>query len=309
MSFLIVGVDGGGTKTKVIVADEQGQELATATGGGSAARPGQTTQAAEMIAATVAEALASCERTGEVPRVLCAGLAGAGREPERQAVREALVRLEVADHVMIEPDATVALEDAFGDGPGILLVSGTGSSCFGRSPTGQFNRCGGWGLNIGDEGSGAWIGRKTLSIVAAAADGREPETALLPAVLAALELESSDGLVFWASHADPAALAKLAGTVVTVAATGDLRANSLLALAAEELVTHVRALARQLFNDERAAIPVALAGGLMERGSFLRKLVETRLKSAVPGAVVRAEPVVPVRGAVRMALAAAKARR
>lgn len=308
MSFLIVGVDGGGTKTKVVVADEQGHELATATGGGSAARPGQTTQAAEMIAQTVKEALAACERQDEVPRVLCAGLAGAGREPERQAVREALVRLEVADHVIVEPDATVALVDAFGDGPGILLVSGTGSACFGRSHTGAFGRCGGWGLNIGDEGSGAWIGRKALSIVAAAADGREPETALLPAVLTALELESSDGLVVWAAHADPAALAKLASTVITVAATGDLRANSLLAMAAEELVTHVRALARQLFADERASIPVALAGGLMERGSFLRKLVEVRLKSAVPGAEVRLEPVVPARGAVRMAMQAAKKR-
>lgn len=308
MSFIIVGVDGGGTKTKVSVTNAQGQELATATGGGSAARPGQTTHAAEVIAQTVAEALASCDRAGEVPRVLCAGLAGAGREPERQAVREALVRLEVADHVIIEPDATIALEDAFGDGAGILLVSGTGSACFGRSPSGVFARCGGWGLNIGDEGSGAWIGRKTLSIAAAAADGREPETALLPATLTALELESSDGLVAWAAAADPAALAKLTTTVMTVAATGDLRANSLLALAAEELVTHVRALARSLFADERAAIPVALAGGLMERGSFLRKLVETRLKSAVPGAAVRVEPVVPVRGAVRIALQAAKAR-
>ncbi len=308
MSYLIVGVDGGGTKTKVVVADEQGQELATATGAGSAARPGQTTHAAEVIAQTVAEALALCDRSGEVPRVLCAGLAGAGREPERQAVREALVRLEVADHVIVEPDAIVALQDAFGVGPGILLVSGTGSSCFGRSPTGAFGRCGGWGLNIGDEGSGAWIGRKALSVVAAAADGREPDTALLPAVLTALELESSDGLVAWAAQADPAALARIASTVITVAATGDLRTNSLLALATEELVTHVRALARQLFADERATIPVALAGGLMERGSFLRKLVELRLKSAVPGATVRTEPVMPARGAVQMALQAAKQR-
>ncbi len=308
MSFLIVGVDGGGTKTRVIVADERGHELASATGGGSAARPGQTTQAAEVIAQTVTEALAACDRSGEVPRVLCAGLAGAGREPERQAVREALVRLEVADLVLVEPDAIIALDDAFGDGPGILLVSGTGSSCFGRSPTGTFGRCGGWGPNIGDEGSGGWIGRRALSIAAAAADGREPETTLLPAVLTALELESSDGLIAWAAHADPAALARLANPVITVAATGDLRANSLLAMAAEELVTHVRALARQLFTDERASIPVALAGGLMERGSFIRTKVEQRLKSAVPGAVVRTEPVVPARGAVRLALKAAKAR-
>lgn len=306
MSYLIVGVDGGGTKTKVIVADAQGKELGTATGGGSAARPGQTTRAAEVIAETVAAALAACDRTGDIPRVLCAGLAGAGRDAERQAMRRALGKLGIADRIIIEPDATIAMEDAFGDGPGILLVSGTGSSCFGRSPTGQFSRCGGWGLTIGDEGSGAWIGKRALSVVAAAADGREPETALLPAVLTALELETSDGLVAWAADADPAALAQLSTTVVTVAATGDQRASSLLALAAEELVTHVRALARQLFSDERAAIPVALSGGLMERGSFLRKLVESRLKSSVPGAIVRQEPVVPVHGAIRLAMQAAK---
>ncbi len=302
MSILIVGVDGGGTKTKVIVADGQGRELATATGPGSAVRPGEASSAADVIAHTVREALAACDRGEDTPAVLCAGLAGAGRESERHAVREALVRLEVADHVIVEPDALIALEDAFGDGPGILLVSGTGSSCFGRSPTGAFARCGGWGPNIGDEGSGAWIGRKALSVVSAAADGREPETTLLAATLTALELEDSDGLIAWAAHATPAMLARLASTVITVAATGDQRANTILAMAAEELVTHVRALARQLFVDERAAIPVALAGGLMERGSFVRKLVEHRLKSAVPGATVRTEPVLPARGAVRIAL-------
>lgn len=303
MSRLIVGVDGGGTKTKVIVADEQGRELATASGPGSAVRPpGGASQAAEVIAEAVREALSAGALADETPSVLCAGLSGAGREPERLAVRDALRRLNVADHVIVEPDASIALEDAFGDGPGILLVSGTGSSCFGRSPTGAFGRCGGWGPSIGDEGSGAWIGRRALSIVAASADGREPETALLGAVLTALELENSEGLIGWAQTATPATLARLASTVITVAALGDQRANSLLTMAAEELVTHVRALARQLFLEERATIPVALAGGLMERGSFLRKLVEHRLKSAAPGATVRSEPVVPARGAVRMAL-------
>lgn len=309
MSSLIVGVDGGGTKTKVIVADMQGNELATTTGPGSAVRPpGGAPHSAEVIAETLREALAACGRSDETPSVLCAGLSGAGREPERLAVREALMRLQVADQVIVEPDASIALEDAFGDGPGILLVSGTGSSCFGRSPTGVFARCGGWGPNVGDEGSGAWIGRKALSIVSASADGREPDTALLAAVLTALELENSDGLIAWAAHATPAMLARLASTVITVAALGDQRANSLLAMAAEELVTHVRALSRQLFLDERATIPVALAGGLMERGSFLRKLVEHRLKSAAPGATVRAASVEPARGAVRMAMHKARQR-
>jgi glucosamine kinase len=73
-------------------------------------------------------------------------------------------------------------------------------------------------------------------------------------------------------------------------------------LAAEELVLHVRTLARRLFSDERAAVPVALSGGLLARGSLMRKLVEHRLRSAVPGAVVRHDEVDAARGAVRIAL-------
>jgi glucosamine kinase len=63
----------------------------------------------------------------------------------------------------------------------------------------------------------------------------------------------------------------------------------------------VRTLARQLFVDERAAVPVALAGGMLKRGSFLRRLVEHRLKSAVPGSVLHGEEVVAARGAVKLA--------
>ncbi len=89
---------------------------------------------------------------------------------------------------------------------------------------------------------------------------------------------------------------------MSVADAGDLRANAIVSLAVEELSLHVRALARQLFVDERASLPVALSGGMLQRGSTLRRRLEHRLKTAVPGAQVSAEDVVPVRGAVRGAL-------
>ncbi|HEX5635030.1 MAG TPA: BadF/BadG/BcrA/BcrD ATPase family protein, partial [Gemmatimonadales bacterium] len=149
---------------------------------------------------------------------------------------------------------------------------------------------------------GAWIGRRALSIVSAAADGREPETALTGAILTAAEVNAVGELVAWASAADRPRLASLAPVVMSVADAGDLRANALLTLAAEELMLHVRALARQLFVDERASFTVALAGGLMTRGATLRKRVEHRLRTGVPGAQLRPDEVVPVRGAVKGAL-------
>ncbi len=302
MSTIVVGIDGGGSRTRVIVADESGQQLGSADGLGSAVRPGEAERSAQVMERLVYDALASCAMTHVTPKVLCVGAAGVGREGERQALWQALAARELAEEVVVHADAAVALDDAFGDGAGILLISGTGSVAFGRGPTGEFGRCGGWGPVCGDEGSGAWIGRRALSVVTAATDGREPETALIGAILTAAEIDHADGLIAWGAAATPSQLAELAPVVVSVADAGDLRANSLLSLAAEELAIHVRTLARRLFGEERAACPVALAGGLLGPGSSLRRRVEHRLKSAVPGAQIRAEEVVPVRGAVRGAL-------
>lgn len=301
MAHLVVGVDGGGSKTHVIVANERGKELATLTGAPSAVRPGEALHSAEVIGALVRDTLAIAEREGERPRAVVVGVAGAGREGERKALLRALEGESLADEVSVVADAEIAMMDAFEDGTGVLLISGTGSVAFGRGPTGDFRRCGGWGPDCGDEGSGAWIGRRALSVVTSSHDGREPDTRLVGAVLTALELEEVDELVAWAAQATPKALAALAVPVVTLASERDLRANSICTLAAEELVLHVRTLARQLFVDERASVPVALAGGMLRRGSFLRRLVEHRLKSAVPGAHLHGDEVVAARGAVKMA--------
>jgi glucosamine kinase len=302
MQSFVVGIDGGGTKTRVILADERGEHIGEAVGAGSTVRPQEAERSAGIIAGVVRDALESAQLTGQRARVLCAGVAGVGRETERQALLEALVAHDLAEDVVVLTDFAIALEDAFGDGPGVLLIAGTGSSAFGRGPTGATARCGGWGPVIGDEGSGSWIGRRALSVVAAASDGREPETALTGAVLTATETAEAPELIRWAANATPAMLATLAPVVISTAENGDLRANSILSMAVEELALHIRALARQLFADERASVPVALTGGLLSKGAALRKRLEHRLKTAVPGAHVHGPEIDAARGAVRGAL-------
>jgi glucosamine kinase len=139
-------------------------------------------------------------------------------------------------------------------------------------------------------------------VVAAASDGREPETALTGAILTAAQVNELPELIGWAASATPASLASLAPVVMSVADGGDLRANSIVSLAVEELTLHIRSLARQLFVDERASLSVALTGGMLQRGSTLRRRLEHRLKTAIPGAQVSTDEVIPVRGAVRGAL-------
>lgn len=302
MTDILIGVDGGGSKTRVLIGDEKGNELGRAEGGRSAVRPGQAAESAKVIAEVVREALSRAAMPGVLePKVLYCGVAGIGREVEQRSLLSALEAEELAETVVVEPDGMVAMFDAFSDGAGILLISGTGSIAYGRGPNGKVLRSGGWGPNIGDEGSGGWIGRRALGIVGAATDGREAETALVGAILTATQTADATELIPWAASADVRTIAQLAEAVLSTAAAGDSRANTLVTLAAEELVTHVRSLAMQLFGDERASIPVALSGGLLRKGSLLRKRVEQRLRSAVPGAKLRQEEVVPERGALRAA--------
>ena len=298
----MIGIDGGGSKTHAIVADETGASIGEATGPGSAVKPGDEEASAEVIAAVVRDALEAAGMSHVTPRVICIGVAGAGREAARQALWQALVARDLAADVVVHSDFGIALDDAFGDGPGVLLISGTGSAAFGRSPAGTTARCGGWGPVIGDEGSGTWIGRRALSVVSAAADGRESQTALTGAILTAAEVNEVSDLIPWAANASREQIASLAPVVFSVADAGDLRANAIISLAVEELMLHIRALAQQLFGDERAAVPVALTGGLLKKGSTLRKRLEHRLRSAVPGAQVKAGEITPARGAVRGAL-------
>lgn len=301
MTDILVGIDGGGSKTRVIVADEAGWELAEAVGGRSAMRPGEGDQSAGVIAGLVKQALAEAGAEAIKPRVLVAGVAGVGRQLEQRALTAALEDLDLAEEVIVEGDGDIALADAFGDGAGIILISGTGSIAHGRSPNRVKARCGGWGPSFGDEGSGAWIGRKALAIVASAADGREPATALTGSILTAAQVNEPTELIPWGIAATPKELAQLAPVVFNCATSGDVRANALVGLAVEELVLHIRALALKLFGDDRAEVPLALTGGLLQKGSLLRKRLEHRLRSAVPGAAIRANEIIPARGAVWIA--------
>ena len=91
MTQIVIGIDGGGSKTQAIVADERGAAISEIVGPGSAVRPGKVADSARVIAEVVRDALASCDMTHVTPRALCVGVAGVGRDAERQELWQALV--------------------------------------------------------------------------------------------------------------------------------------------------------------------------------------------------------------------------
>jgi N-acetylglucosamine kinase-like BadF-type ATPase len=291
----LIGADVGGTKTAVGVSDGE-TVLARAEGAGAAVRPGRALASATVIADVVRKALAGTDRLrGDV---LYVGAAGAGREPEREELRKALRTENLATTVVVSTDIDIALAAAFDEGPGIVVSAGTGSVAVGRDRSNQRKRIGGYGWQMGDEGSGYAIGRAALGAVSRAADGRSPRTALSERVLAVTRSDSFDALVRWAAGASPAEVAALAPHVLDVAAHGDILAQGIADYAARELTQLVLCLLPTL--DVESPVGVAVTGGLLSTDGPLRRSVLTRFKEE-PGLLPVDGPVDAVLGALRLA--------
>ncbi|MEO8029293.1 MAG: BadF/BadG/BcrA/BcrD ATPase family protein [Gemmatimonadota bacterium] len=295
MSRILVGADVGGTATRVWVSADN-KILATAEGPGAALRPERVLASAATIADVVRRALSSA---GQLKAdVLVIGAAGAGRPQEQDELRQSLRGEGFAERIVVTTDIAIALEAAFGSEPGIVLTAGTGSVAIGRDPSGQIHRSGGYGWQMGDEGSGYSIGRSALGAVGRAADGRSPATVLTSVVLNATHASDLEALIRWTAKAGPAEVAALAPPVLEAAASGDLTARGILDYAARELSQLVVFLLPHF--GEQGEVRVACNGGLLAPGRPLHAVLRTKLEED-PRIRVSAEVLEPVAGAVAMA--------
>ena len=179
-----------------------------------------------------------------------------------------------------------------------MLIAGTGSIAWGRRPAGDLCRVGGWGQQLGDEGSGYAIGLKALRAVVRAEDKRTDPTSLRDGVLKALGLPACGDLVPWVAAAAKGEVAALVPVVVRSAEAGDRTAREILEDAAAQLDAHVAALLR-LTGPWDAAPGLLLSGGLIAPEGPLRASLERRL--AARPVAVRPDEVDAAVGAAMLA--------
>jgi N-acetylglucosamine kinase-like BadF-type ATPase len=195
--------------------------------------------------------------------------------------------------------------DAFGPKPGVLLAVGTGSIAWGRDGEGREIRVGGWGTPLSEEGSGYWLGMEGLRAVVRAADGRDPPTRLTPDLLGALGFSDHRELVPYVAEAPKGEVGALAPLVLEAAAGGDPAARTIVDAGLKALGRYLEAVGNQ-WRPSGAPFPLALAGGLLEKDGLLREPLLALASGK--GAEIRTDPVVPVRGAARLALELARVR-
>ncbi len=186
-----LGVDGGGSGCRAVIASADGRVLGAGTGGPANPRGVGVTVAWQNVLNAVGEALVASGRPCRPDELYaCLGLAGVGRESDRAAF---LAGGQVFDgqvfdgrvfrEMRLDPDLHSALVGALGREQGALLVAGTGSVAYAVDPQGTRYRVGGHGLMVGDDGGGAWLGKRAVRHALRVGDGLEPPSAVSTMVL------------------------------------------------------------------------------------------------------------------------------
>jgi len=304
-----LGIDGGGTKTRCLLGDENS---ALGTGNSTSCKVQRVGEAGahDALAAAIHEA---CVQAGISPRQItrtCAGITGSGRLEIANVMRGLLSSI-VGGEIEIIGDVEVGFEDAFGSGPGVLVIAGTGSIAYGRNAAGETARAGGWGHAISDEGSGYSIGLNAVKLVLRLYDAIG-EAPLLRSLMAAMGASGFDDFIV-KLNADPQPdYAALFPLIQAEADRGEENAISVLRTAGLTLANVTGTVLRRLFAKLDAGsvanrgvrledISIATHGGVLTNSSQLRYGLEFMLRRNFPQVSFLDSGVDPARGALNRA--------
>ncbi len=298
--FHVLGIDAGGTKTVCLLADEHGTLVSETRSTGANLQAAGELQVEKVLHEVMEEAIGD---RPIMPTAICLGIAGVDRPDDAAVVRGIMKRIGYKARVLVVNDALVALEAGAPGEEGIVIISGTGSICYGRNRAGEAARSGGWGYVLGDEGSGYWIGRAAVRAVLREADQRGRPTALTPLLLEHFNVDRPQGVIHqvYHQHLKPSAIGALATSVHQAFLAGDQAAAGILRGAAGELEGAALSVARRLdLLDETFAF--ILSGGIFRAVPWLREELARRLSAAAPNSTTTLLDREPAEGALTFAL-------
>jgi N-acetylglucosamine kinase-like BadF-type ATPase len=304
---LFLGVDGGGTKTALVLLDSEGTIRATHLAPGSyyltIGMEGLGTLLVDAVNAVLAKAGAGSDEVS----FAFFGLPAYGEDTALIGPLSRLPQrcLPAGDYVCGN-DMICGWAGSLLCRDGISIVAGTGSICYGER-NGSIARCGGWGELFSDEGSAYWIACRGLNLFSRMSDGRAAKGPLYEIVRERLKIKEDLDLcahVFSRLEGDRARIAQLSKWVTQAAAAGDAQAMNIVREAAEELALMVDATRRQLEFGMAEPVAVSYSGGVFDNvGALLLEHFTAALQALRSGYRV-SEPALPA--GIGAALYAAK---
>lgn len=299
LSF-VIGIDGGGTRTRAVVVDESGTVIGLGLSGPSDFDAVGYETAKTNLHSAIREAAQN--RLAEITSIHL-GIAGVVSEKDNQIISSMLEGLEFSTTITItiSHDCRTALAGAIGKKQGLVLISGTGSAVFGRNAQGDEILSGGWGYLFADVGSGYYLGHQALSAVLNAYDGLGEPTALTLPVMESLQINDIMEVMHRIYHPriDTSAIAALAPIVTKLAET-DKVAMKIIKNGCKGLAGVVAAAAKKLkFEGDFHIVAV---GGLATSQSVFSEILFQELTEAFPTAILSKPMASPLTGAVVVAL-------
>lgn len=270
--YYVCGIDGGGTKTTAICRNLQGEEIARRVFGPL----NLNSIGEEAFRELLNEIVLFLRQTGNC-RALCIGAAGTTNSRVAECVKNTLSATGIPYRLL--GDYEIAHTGALDGKQGIILISGTGSVCFGKTAHGRTAMAGGWGHLLGDEGSGYGLGHDALRAVSRLYDGYGEPTILKDLLAQKCGLNSQEKIVTHVYSNDKSAVAALSFLVDEAFHENDPVAVRIVNDNAKALADLVLAVSNRL---ELNACKVALLGGLLENPTPLRAQLIKLLDEANP---------------------------
>ncbi len=299
---IFLGVDGGGTKTHAVLMDSSKKVLSEGTAGPS----NPLRVGLETAVLNITEAISSaCDRIGAAPDDASSttiGLAGVRRGDLRERIQQRLVQTIGIREIKVITDAEIALFGTTLGKPGLVIISGTGSICYGKDAKGNIATAGGWGPIAGDEGGGVSIAKQGLKAIAKALDGRGRKTKLCEVGTEYFRASTPEDLIIaiYSPQMDTRRLAGFAKSVVETAKNGDEIAIEILSVAGFELGLAAYAVIKKL-KMQRRKVPIGMVGSIFKAGALLTKPLEETVHSYAPKAFLQVPKLSPANAAAVIA--------
>lgn len=295
----IVGIDGGGTKTAVTIANEHIEIIHRFTAGAINVNGGDKLAIAESFRQMFAEIETVCGSPNAVAHI-CIGAAGISN-PEVAAFLQQQVRdNSYPGELTITGDQETALYGAQQALEGIIVIAGTGSICFGVNKQGQQHRTGGFGHLIDDEGSGYSIGRDLLSALVQAEDGRLSGSIIPGLVYEQLQLRTVQEVIGYVYNKQTTKkdIAKLAPILTFACEHGDQQALEIAKRSGEQLFKLLVPVMERLDMKDGA---IAIAGSVLQKSPYVKQALERQLHAHYPKAELKLPLADAAYGAVLLA--------
>lgn len=300
---VLIAVDGGNSKTDLVLAGGDGELLAFVRGPGCSPHRIGTAACVDLIGELLARAREQAGLDGEPCAAAVLLVAGADLDGEEDELRRVAGARDWAERLEVGNDTLAVLRAGSSSGVGVAVVCGAGINALAIAADGRAARFPALGPVTGDWGGGVDLGLAALGDAVRAEDGRGEPTALTHAVAAHFGMGSAEEVAFAVHRGEieQARLGELAPRVLLAAESGDRVASALRERLAREIVTFVRAAAARVLADEES-YDVVLGGGLLSRDAGLARVVGERIRAELPAARPRVCEPPPVLGSALVAL-------